>query len=256
MLTRFFICSCCKDLLFLQTGFNTLIVMAAKVRDQVEEELVDIVEGEAGEGLSVEELISKNQNLILVGLGVIILLLGGWFFYRTLQQGQNEEAHAEMFRAIKYFEADSLNKALNGDGQYLGLLDVAEDYSGTGAANMANYYIGVIHAKQSDLNSAVEYLEKVNTSDDMLSMATFMALGFAYEDLGDAGKAASYFEKAAATPDENESTTPTMLLHAGRNYEAAGQTGKALEVYQQIKDDYPLSSEGINIDKYIGRVSQ
>ena len=89
-----------------------------------------------------------------------------------------------------------------------------------------------------------------------MSMATYMALGFVYEDLGDRGKAASNFERAANVPGGNESTSPMMLLNAGRNYEADGNSSKALSLYKKIKDQYPNSSEARDIEKYIGRVSQ
>ena len=231
--------------------------MANKLKSKAKyEEVLDHeIDGEGG-SFSFEDFIVKNRNLLLVGVGVIVLLVGGLIFYNSMNARKNTDANADMFQAVKYFEADSLNLALNGDGQYLGLLDVAEDYSGTGAANQANYYIGIIYHKQGDLESSREYLEKVSTEDNFLGMATNMALGFVYEDLGDRSKAASSFEKAANVPGDNESTSPLMLLNAGRNYEAAGNSSKALSLYKKIKDKYPLSTEARDIDKYIGRVSQ
>ena len=227
--------------------------LKAKKRD---EELLDQeIDGEGG-SFSMEEFLLGNRNLLLVGVGVIVLLIGGLAFYNSMNNQKNTEANSEMFKAVKYFEADSFNMAMNGDGQYLGFLDIAEDYSGTGAANQANYYLGIIYYKQGDLESSREYLEKVSTGDDLLSMSTYMALGFVYEDLGERGKAASNFEKAANTPAENESTSPLMLLNAGRNYEADGNLSKALSLYQKIKDKYPQSAEARDIDKYIGRVSK
>jgi hypothetical protein len=55
-----------------------------------------------------------------------------------------------MFQAVRYFESDSLNLALNGDGNNLGFLQIVEDYSGTKAGNLANYYAGVIYLKQGN----------------------------------------------------------------------------------------------------------
>lgn len=224
----------------------------AKVREQ-EAEVIEAVQDEGGS--SIDAFIAQNKNLLLVGAGVLLLIIGGLAFYNYSQEAQNTEAHAEMFRAVKYFEADSLNRALSGDGGTLGFLDIESEFSGTDAANMAQYYIGIIYLRQGNMDEGIDYLESFSKGDDFVSMAAYTALGFAYEGQGDASKAASMFEKAARTPGENEKTTPTMLLNAGRNYEAAGNPGKAKALYQEIKDDFPFSSEGLNIDKYLGRVA-
>lgn len=219
----------------------------------IEEELV--VEEE--QSSTLESFISSNLNIILGVLGVVVLGLVGFFYLDYSKAQENVEANENMFQSIKYFEADSLDKALNGDGNGLGLLAVEEDYSGTDAANQAKYYIGIIYLKQGRIEEGVEYLEDFDEpSNTLLAMSSYMAQGFGYEDLGNPEKAASYFQRAASAVGENDHTTPTMLLNAGRNYEAAGQFDKALNVYQTIKKDFPTSSEGFQIDKYIGRVTR
>ena len=44
------------------------------------------------------------------------------------------------------------------------------------------------------------------------------------------------------------------LLKAGVTAEKLGQNEKALAFYETIKDKYPQSMEGYDIDKYIGRI--
>ena len=44
------------------------------------------------------------------------------------------------------------------------------------------------------------------------------------------------------------------LLKAGAVAEKLGENAKALSFYQTIKDQYPQSMEGYEIDKYIGRI--
>ncbi len=44
------------------------------------------------------------------------------------------------------------------------------------------------------------------------------------------------------------------LLKAGVVAEKLGQTEKALGFYKQIKDQYPQSMEGYDVEKYIGRI--
>ena len=204
---------------------------------------------------SAADLLSKYRNYIFIGVGVLALLVIAAVWLGGMSGKKNTEAHEQMFRAVNYFEADSMDLALNGDSEYPGLLDIIDDYGSTGAGNLAKYYAGIAYLKKGDADSGVSYLKKFNKGDNMASVSAYMALGFAHEELNEPGAAAGYFEKAARAVSANKMTTPTMLLNAGRNYEAAGNPSKALQIYKEIKSKYPQSSEGTNIDKYIGRAS-
>ena len=229
----------------------------AELEDEVIYEDVENLEEEGSEA-PFGDFVEKNQKLVMgIGIG-LLLIVGGFFGYNWYQDQQNVEANRDMFQAVYYFEADSFNQALNGDGQYPGFLAITEDYPGTSAAEMANYYIGLIYLNSGNpqVAEAINYLEKVPASNTMMGMSRNVALAFAYEEQGDAQKAAELFEDAAYIPAANDQTTPTMLMNAGRNYEQANQPDKALRLYQTIKEEYPLSTEGLRIDKFIGRVSQ
>lgn len=228
----------------------------AKLKKRTRELAEEVKQAEGTEQNSFDAFIAQNKNLLIGGAAIVLVAILGALGYNYWNTQQNQEASESMFQAVKYFEADSFNLALNGDAEgNPGLLDIIDEYGSTDAANMARYYAGIIHVKQGELESGVEYLKDVSLpSGSMLALSTNVALGFAHEDLGDPAKAADYFEDAADAVGANEFTTPTMLMHAGRNYEAAGQPDKALRVYQRIKDDYPQSSEGRQIQKYIGRV--
>jgi hypothetical protein len=43
-------------------------------------------------------------------------------------------------------------------------------------------------------------------------------------------------------------------MKAGELYESSGKYPDALKVYERIKKEYPTSTEGSSIDKYIARV--
>ena len=72
-----------------------------------------------------------------------------------------------MFQAIYYFEADSLDLALNGDGNKLGFKDISEEYAITQAGNLANFYAGAAYLKQGKFKLALIYLNDFS-SDDLL----------------------------------------------------------------------------------------
>ena len=77
-------------------------------------------------------------------------------------------------------------------------------------------------------------------------------IGDAYVGLENYGKALGYFEKAAATADNMFAAT--YLLKAGIVAEQMGENDKALSFYKKIKEQYPQSMEGYDIDKYISRI--
>jgi len=97
-----------------------------------------------------EEFFEKNKTLslsIFIGLGLAII---SFFVYKYYMDNQNKLAQDDMFQAVFYFEQDSLDLALNGDGNNYGFRDIVTEYSGTESANLANFYSGVIHLKKKE----------------------------------------------------------------------------------------------------------
>ena len=58
----------------------------------------------------------------------------------------------------------------------------------------------------------------------------------------------------AADFAENSFNTPLFLMKAGEIHELDGNFAEALKLYERIRDEYPESTEGTSIDKYIARV--
>ena len=196
----------------------------------------------------------KKQYIIAGILAAIVLIVGGtvYYFYQYLPE-QEAKAEREMFRAIQYYKMDSLDLALNGTGQYPGFLRIIKKYDGTKRANLAKLYTGSIYLKKNQPELAIKYLKDFSTGENLISAAAYSALGNAYLQLKKYEEAAEYFEKAAET-EENSYTSPMFLLDAATAYELAGKKQKALEVYRKIKQKFPNSEEGQQIDKYIYRL--
>ena len=222
-----------------------------KKTDRTEEQLAAVEETLT----NTEKWIESNQKIlsriVFVIVGVIAFYLGYDKFYA---EPLNKEAHAEMFMAEKYFETDSFNLALNGDGQYLGFIDIASDYSGTSAGNLANYYAGICHLNLGDNESAIDLLSSFNANDEIVSSIAFGGIGDAYMNLGDRDKAISFYEKAAKNSN-NKFTTPIYLKKAALAHESNGDYNDALKHYEKIKAEYGETREAADIDKYITRAS-
>ena len=205
--------------------------------------------------LSKTELfIANNQKSIMIVLAVLIVavaaVLGVKKFYL---EPREKNAQTAIYHAEKYFENDNYATALNGDGNYLGFVDVINDFGGTKTANLAKYYAGICCLNTGDFNQAVSYLKSFKGKDVLVSSLALGALADAYMELDNVAEAAATYVKAA-NKSENTLTSPMYLLRAGMAYEMTGDFQKALDAYNEIKKEYPTSSEGRSIDKNIARV--
>lgn len=202
---------------------------------------------------STEQFLEENYKPILIGLGVIIVIIGlGWLGKIYLDK-RNEEALSQMYMAEKYLEMDSLKLALNGDGNYLGFIDIANDYKYTVSANMAKYYSGICYLHLGDFENAISYLEKYSKKDKVIGSLALGATGDAYVEQGNTGKGIEYYMEAADYA-ENSFNTPLFLMKAAEIHELEKRYQEALNIYEKIKKEYPESTEGASIDKYIARV--
>ena len=201
-----------------------------------------------------EQFIENNQKTITYVIGAIVLVVVAYLgFNKFYLEPKTNEAQTQLFTAENYFEKDSFNLVLNGDGNYPGVLEIIDNFGMTKQANLANYYAGISYLRLGQYEEAVEYLSGFSTDDFLLAPVKEGALGDAYVELGEQDKALSQYKKAYGL-NANEFTTPIYLQKAGVLMESMDELEDALKVYNQIKDDYPNSTEGRNIDKYISRV--
>jgi tetratricopeptide (TPR) repeat protein len=200
-----------------------------------------------------EHYLEENYKTFLSALGVIVLLVGlGWLGKLYLNK-RNEEAKSQMYQAEKYLETDSLKLALNGDGNYLGFLDIAKDYKFTNSGNLARYCAGICYLHMGNYQEAIDILNKYSKKDKVIGSLAIGATGDAYVELGNLDKGiAKYLE--AADFAKNSFNSPLFLLKAGELYELNGKFAEALKLYERIENQYPESTEGSTIEKYIARV--
>ena len=204
---------------------------------------------------TAEIYFEKNSKIITIVFGaavvVALLLLATHRFYSLPREAKAKE---QMFVAEQYFEKDSFNLALNGDGNFPGFLDIIDDYGSTPAGKLARYYIGVSNLHLGKYQEAIDNLEKYKTDNLLLAPVVLGATGDAYSELGNKEKAVKlYMEAAELNP--NAFTSPIYFLKAGNLYETMGNKDKALAAYKAIKDKYAESNEGRSIDKYIARLT-
>lgn len=199
----------------------------------------------------------KNSKKIMIAGLAVIVVIGGYFGYKNLVQIPKEEKAAEaMFKAEDYFRQDSLAKALNGDGINLGFLKVIDKHSGTDAANLAHYYAGACYLGLGDFTNAAKYLKDFSTSSDVMKSRALGLLGDATSELGKKEEAVDYYKKAGAAFAEDEYFSSEYLFRAGYLLESLGKNKEAAEQYKKIKEKYPNTQRGYDIDKYLARLGE
>src|SRR5690606_14179072 len=110
---------------------------------------------------------------------------------------KEEKAANALFSAERWFEMDSLQYTLNGDGQRPGALSVIKKYSGTKAANLAHYYAGLSFLRSGDAKNAIVHLEKFDGQGTPLQFLAYGALGDAYMESNNPAKGVENYKKAA-----------------------------------------------------------
>ncbi|TXC76172.1 YfgM family protein [Luteibaculum oceani] len=202
-----------------------------------------------------EDFFEKNKKQITLVGGVLVAILGIFLAYKNLyQKPRIEEAKELMWKAEYYFEIDSLDKAIQGDGTNFGFEYIASEYSGTPSGNLAHYYLGISYLKKSQFEMAIDHLKAADLDDKIVGAIAKGGIGDAYVELGVFDKALDYYSKAISHSD-NSFSAPLYLMKKATLLEEMGQFDKALKAYEQIKSKYPESAEAQDIDKYIARAS-
>ena len=192
---------------------------------------------------AVANIASAKKEMGLLGflstaVGIIaVIVMAVIFFINNSRQRKNESAHDELFQAQYYFEKDSLNLAMNGDGRNLGFLSIIDNYGSTDAANLAHFYAGSVYLKQGNFQEALHHLNDFSSSEVLLQARADVLKGDAYMEQGQYSSAAREYERAANAIDD-KFFSPGYLLKAALAHENNGDMTAALEAVTKIVNDY------------------
>ena len=149
-----------------------------------------------------EDFVRNNQKTIigvLIGIAVIGL---GYLLYQQFVKAPNEQKAAnEFFFAQQFFdeamqatnakERDSLFKvSINGGGGKYGYKQIAENYSGTKAANLAQYGMGMAYMRLADYNNAIKH-----SNNDFITPLYLKKAGIVATLSGKKEDALKYYER-------------------------------------------------------------
>ena len=197
----------------------------------------------------------NEKSIIFIVAGIVVLILLYFGYQKLYLAPRAEKAANQMYQAEYYATIDSLQKkAIDGDGSFPGFKEIADEYSNTKSANVANAYLGGLYLRQKNFKEAIKYLEQyTETGSQVLDPLVIGLLGDAYSEEKIYDKAANYYKKAAEK-SANAYTTQIFLKKLCLVYEELQDYKNAEASYQKIRDEYPESAESTTVDSFIARV--
>ena len=228
--------------------------MAKKETTKSEQnELIENPEVIAEKLVPGEDFLKSNSKILAGIFAVAVVLIGGILFFQYNTQQQNEKAQAEMFQAVYFFEQDSVDFALNGDGINKGFLTIIEDYPRTDAANFSHFSTGSIYLSQKKFEDALTHLEEFSSDDYLVQAKAYSLIGDANLELGKNEEAIAQYTKAART-NENKFMSPKYLAKLAVAQEEAGKVEDAIKTYTEIEEKYYESFEFAAARKHKARL--
>lgn len=207
-----------------------------------------------------EKWIENNSKPLLIGLIASVLIIFGYLGYNqfVVAPKEKEAADALFFAKQTFTKANTgsdetlYTTALEGaEGNY-GLIDIANNYSSTEAGNLAKYYAGISYSILKDYEKAITFLKDVNTKDTSLNAIITGKIGDAYLAQNNTNEALSFFTQAGEN-SSNKTISPLYLMKAGKVALTLKDYNKAEGLFENIKQNFPKSSQAKNIDLYINQ---
>lgn len=205
---------------------------------------------------SIEKFKSEVGPIGFIGaiVGLVVIVGASLIFFLDYRNDQkNETAQNEIFQAQYYYENDSLDYALNGDGRNLGFVQIIDIYGGTEVANLASFYAGASYLKLREFENAVDYLEDFSSEEEIVMARAQKLLGDAYMELGNYADAADNYTDAANTVDD-QFFSPSYLLNAALAQEKGGDVDAAIASVDKIIKNYKDASEVTEARKHKARL--
>lgn len=192
--------------------------------------------------------IADNKKIILIALGVILVVAAFVLSYLFIYKNPHMEAAFEAYNGV---ETQAYNDSVAGE-QYM---EVADRYKGDSAGKLAALSAGEALYNQGKYAEAADYLKRFSSKDGVLEANALVLTGDCYVNLENYDEALNYYQKAVRKADNNPQIVPRVLLKMANVYDAQANYGKALECYQQIKNNYPefKLGNGMEMDAYIAR---
>lgn len=178
---------------------------------------------------------------------------GVYYYVAYYRSSLTTQAYQKLSFAEEYLRLDSLDIALNGAGNNIGLLGVIRKYASTPAANLAHYYVGVVYLRKQKYTDAIPHLEAFTTKNAIAESRRLSALADAFAELAKLPQAHDYYLRAATAGAADPIWASDCLFKAARVIEDT-QPEQAIDCYKRIKQRYPRSPIVPVVEKCLSRL--
>lgn len=201
-----------------------------------------------------DRIYNYRKHLIIAGIVIVVAALGTILYYNNLQ-AENERAMTELGKVYPLYDEARYNAAIYGmpEQNIPGLRDISEQYRRTEAGRIATFYLANAYYHLGEYDDAYRYFNEFRGDDSLLRASALAGRAAIYEVRGEHARAAELYERAA-TRFGKTAITPENLKHAGRNYLEAGESTRALRLFEKLKNEYPESPYTHDVERYIAQI--
>lgn len=194
----------------------------------------------------------KNRSTLYIALGVVVLLLVAVGFYFFAQQQKSEEAQTLLGAIVGAYENEDYQTALDGTADTAGLIEIADDFGGTKAGNLARFYAADALFRLGEYDEALRWFQAYDAGETIVGASALAGEAAIYEMREEYERAGDLYREAALIFD-HELTSPDYLLDAGRAYEAGGAYDEAIEIYELIEERYSETPAARDLELLVAR---
>lgn len=187
---------------------------------------------------------NHTRQIFIAAAGLVVLIVVIFFVFQS--KGSAHKKAAELY-------GQGIIELKTGNPQLaaFNFRTVFDRYPGSDLAPMACFQLANAAFFLKDYTQAAnyykQYVDKYSKVDTLLTASAWAGMASSQEALKNYNAAGDFYFKAA-TLVPGSFMAPQYLISAGRAYMLAKNKVKALESYQKIFDQYPLSAQ-LNIAK-------
>ena len=209
--------------------------------DEMYEEIDDVLEVPQSEDNDILGIWNKYKNVIIACAVIVVLAVGGVYYYTNITKQKEAEASVQLSRIIMYFQAGEYEQALTGSKvppvngeKVMGLKAIAEEYSSTPAGQMAALYAGDALVEMNKGAEAENYFKIADgAGSDLVKLGAAAGMAACKELAKDFKGAAEQYTKAAEMTEEL-GTKARYTFYSGLCLEKSGDKTGAEAKYREV----------------------
>ncbi len=205
---------------------------------------------------TVTSYYEEHKRAISIALVAAALVTVAIVVYVRNRADASEKAHAALGAVASYIDNGQYQIAIDGvpSRNIQGLRAIVENFGSSPGGELARFQLASALLALGKYDEALGQYKSFSPAGELLDAARRAGLGACYEGLKEYEDAGSEFEKAAAA-SPTDPRVPEFLHSAARNYAAAGEKEKAVELWKRLKKSYPATPYGRDAERYIVQYS-